>query len=195
MATHRLTDEIISAAITGYQAERSRIDARIAELRETLSGNTETATTPEARGRKRRKLSAEALQRIREGQRRRWAKVRGASEQLPQPAPGPKKQKRRISPEGMKRIIAATKKRWRLQKAAQAKATASRTASRETASARRKAAPSKARPRQKKIAVRKPAVKTAPAKRAQRAVPKKTGVRKTNTTPPAVTPTPEAAAQ
>ena len=74
----------------------------------------------------RRKFSAPALQRMREAQQRRWAKVRG---EAIAPATAPKadkavakKAKRKLSPEGRKRIIAATKKRWAAVRAAAAKA-------------------------------------------------------------------------
>jgi hypothetical protein len=110
MPTQKLNPEIVAAAIQGYEAQKSRIDEQIAELRSL-------ATTPEATPRKRRKFSAETRRRMKAAQQKRWAKIRGEAEP---PAPAVKKAqkaKRRISPEGMKRIIAATKKRWALQRA------------------------------------------------------------------------------
>jgi hypothetical protein len=123
----RLTDEIINAAIDGYQEQKVRINAQIAELRAMLSGNgSETAVRPEAPPRKRRKMSSAARRRIAEAQRQRWAKVRAVSA-----APAAReaaKPKRRISQEGMKRIIAATKGRWALKRAEAAKVTKRRPA-------------------------------------------------------------------
>jgi len=126
----KLTSEIITAAIEGFQSQNSRIDDQVAELRAMLSGvATQTAAAPEAPTRKRKKFSAAARKRMKEAQQRRWAKIRGKSGSPAPAAPEPKKQKRRISEEGMKRIIAATKKRWRLQKAQAAKAKAPSTKS------------------------------------------------------------------
>ena len=57
----KLTNEIITAAIEGYESQKTRIDTKIAELRAMLSGGpAETATTPAAPIRKRRRLSAAA---------------------------------------------------------------------------------------------------------------------------------------
>lgn len=118
----QLTDEIVRAAIDGFEHRRLQIDGLIAELRTLLpGGSSEAPAASEPTPRKPKKMSAAARRKIAAAQRARWANLRGESE------PGPattkaSKPKRRISPEGLKRIIAATKKRWRLQKAA-AKAT------------------------------------------------------------------------
>ena len=119
MPTHKLTPEIITAAIEGFESQKRHIDTQIAELRSILSGGpAESAATPEAPAKK-RKISADARRTMALGQKARWAKVRGESEpSAPVATPEPPKKKRRISEEGMKRIIAATKKRWRLARAA-----------------------------------------------------------------------------
>src|SRR6516164_2304182 len=81
MPTHKLTPEIIQAAIEGFQQSKLRIDAQIAELRAMLpGGRTEPAVTLEAPTGKRRKISAAARKRMKEGQQRRWAKTRGEAE-------------------------------------------------------------------------------------------------------------------
>src|ERR1039457_306773 len=143
----KLTTEIITAAILGFEEQKRHIDTKIAELQAMLSGSpAESAARPEGTPRK-HKISAAARRRMAIAQRKRWAKIRGESEP-PAPAKAPKA-KRRISEEGMKRIIAATKKRWRSQKAA-AKAPAKKAVTKKTAF--KKAAP-----------VKKAAVKAAPA--------------------------------
>src|ERR1017187_7113603 len=115
MPTPKLTPEIITAAIEGYESQKKRIDAQIAELRAILSpGPAESAATPESATRKRKKFSAASRRKMAMAQKARWATIRGKSEP-PAPAKATKP-KRRISKEGMARIIAATKKRWRLQK-------------------------------------------------------------------------------
>jgi hypothetical protein len=147
MPTQRLTPEIAAAAIDGYELQKTRIDAKIAELRALLpAGSTQTAATPEAPTTKRKKFSAASRRKMALAQKARWAKIKGESEPAAQPTPEAPKPKRRISREGMARIVAATKKRWRLQKAAA------------------KAATKRPAPARKKTAVKKSAAKkTAPA--------------------------------
>ncbi|MGB7762310.1 MAG: hypothetical protein WBL61_20920 [Bryobacteraceae bacterium] len=70
----RLTNEIIAAAIDGYEGQKKRIDQQIAELRAILPGKTaEAAVAPEAPKRKRRKTSAVGRRSVTEAQRKRWA--------------------------------------------------------------------------------------------------------------------------
>jgi hypothetical protein len=133
MPIGRLTPELIAAAIEGYEAQKTRIDGTIAELRALLpGGRTEVAAMPEAPTRK-RKVSAAARRKMALAQKARWAKVRGESEPAPEKAP---KAKRKMSKEGLARIVAATKKRWaamRAAKAQQEKAAAKKAATRKTA--------------------------------------------------------------
>src|ERR1017187_815160 len=119
----KLTTEILTAAVLGFEEQKRRIDTKIAELRATLSGGpANPAAAPEATSRKRKKFSAAARRKMAQSQKLRWAKIRGESEPSAPATPEAPKPKRRISEEGIKRIIAATKKRWRLQKAKSATA-------------------------------------------------------------------------
>ena len=95
----KLTHEIITAAIEGYEAQKIRIDHQIDELRAMMSGHP--AASPEPPNRKRKKFSAATRRRMREAQRQRWAKIRGESELSAPATPEPPKAKRRISEEGM----------------------------------------------------------------------------------------------
>jgi hypothetical protein len=160
MPSPKLTSEIITAAIEGFESQKRRIDGQIAELRSLLPGApAKFAGTPEVPTRKRRKFSAAARRRMKEAQQLRWAKIRGESEP---PAPSattePSKPKRKLSKAGRAAIVAALKKRWAAKKAVTAK------------------------PKPviaKKAAVKKAAVKTAPAKAAKRnATVKKSAVKK-----------------
>jgi hypothetical protein len=119
MPTQKLTNEIIVAAIDGFEAQKTRLDAQIAELRAMLPGGSpEAATTPEAPKGKRRKMSAAARKRIGDAQRKRWAASKKATEpSAPEAAP---KKKRKLSKAGRAAIVAATKKRWAAVKAAKA---------------------------------------------------------------------------
>jgi hypothetical protein len=133
MPIGRLTPELIAAAIEGFEAQKTRIDGTISELRSLLpGGRPEAAAMPEAPTRK-RKVSAAARRKMALAQKARWAKVRGESEPAPEKAP---KAKRKMSKEGLARIVAATKKRWaavRAAKAQQEKAAAKKAATRKTA--------------------------------------------------------------
>jgi hypothetical protein len=106
MQTH--TNEVIGAAIEGLEAKKQHIDAQIEELRAMLAGSP----SRESRGSK-RKFSAETIRRMREGQRRRWAKVRGESTA----GQARSKPKRKLSAAARKAISEAAKKRWALKRA------------------------------------------------------------------------------
>jgi hypothetical protein len=144
----KLTNEIITAAIECFEAQKARIDGQISGLRDLLNGNpAETAATPGVPAPKRKRFSVAARRRMKEAQQRRWAKVRGESQRpLPAELESPKP-KRKLSEAGRKAIIAATKRRWALKRA--------------KAATTRPAAAKKASPAWKKAAAKKAAVKTA----------------------------------
>jgi hypothetical protein len=77
MPNSKLTNDILTAAIEGFEAQKRRIDDQIAELRQQLRGQTPAAANvSEAPTRKRRKLSPEGRKAIAEAARKRWAAVR-----------------------------------------------------------------------------------------------------------------------
>jgi hypothetical protein len=120
MPTHKLTPEIINAAIAGFEQQKVHIDVQIAELRAMLpSGRTEPAAAPVVPKRKRRKMSAAARKHMGEAQRKRWAESRGQAGAPSAPVtPEPAKPKRKLSAAGRAAIVAALKKRWAAKKAA-----------------------------------------------------------------------------
>jgi len=122
MPTPRFTNEIIEAAIEGFEAQKQRIDTQIAELRASLSGAPAPHDAEPTAHQPKRKFSAEALRRMREAQKRRWARVRGESAPPAATKPEPAKPKRKLSKAGRARIVAALKKRWAAKKAAESKA-------------------------------------------------------------------------
>jgi hypothetical protein len=77
----KLTPEIITAAIAGFEAQKSFIDAQIVELRGMLSGRgTGSAEPPSETGeRKRKKFSLAARRKMAAAQRARYARLRGES--------------------------------------------------------------------------------------------------------------------
>jgi hypothetical protein len=128
MPTPTLSPAIIIAAITGFESQKTRIDAQIAELRAMLDGGSlEPAAAPEVPRGKRRKISAAGRKRMAEGQRKRWAQ--SPSSPI---APEPAKPKRKLSAAGKAAIVAALKKRWAAKKAA-AKAAPVKTAAKTAA--------------------------------------------------------------
>ena len=109
----KLTNEIITAAILGFEEQKHKLDAQIAELRTMLpGGNAETTPEPATR-RPRRKMSAAGRRAIAEAQRKRWAAAKGKSE-----TPKASKPKRKLSEAGRAAIVAATKRRWAPKRAA-----------------------------------------------------------------------------
>jgi hypothetical protein len=118
----KLDSDMLAAAIEGLQAHKKRIDERITEVRQLMTGGSaKSAATPEPR-RKRRKVSAAGRKRMAEAQRKRWA-ARKQSGAAPKAAKAEAmKPKRKLSAAGRKRIVEATKKRWALVRAAASKA-------------------------------------------------------------------------
>jgi hypothetical protein len=137
MATLKLTPETITAAVEGFEQQKLRIDAQIAELRQMLTGTpTATAATPEG-PRGKRRMSAAARKRIGDAQRKRWAESKKPS------SPAAPKPKRRLSAAGKKAIVEATKKRWarvRAEAATAAKAAAKKAPVKASRKAAKKAA-------------------------------------------------------
>jgi hypothetical protein len=71
----KLSTEILNAAIDGFEEQKNRLNAQIAELRQMLNpastNGAAAGPTPT-----KRKMSAAARRRIAAGQRKRWAAVR-----------------------------------------------------------------------------------------------------------------------
>jgi hypothetical protein len=154
----KLTPEILTAAIEGFEQQKLRIDAQIAELRTMLpGGRTEPAATPEGPKGKRRKMSAAARKRMGDAQRKRWADSKRPSEPKSQPAATSEAPKRKLSDAGRRAIGEATKKRWaafHAAKHAEKPAVAKKRAAKKTAAKKVTA---------KKTAVKKPQKKVAKA--------------------------------
>jgi hypothetical protein len=138
---------ILQMALIGYQAELSRIEEKMAEIRSLLGGGVNPVVAKNATPK--RILSGAARARMAAAQKKRWAAFHKGKKVAA--VPELSKAKRRISEEGLKRIIAATKKRW----------------------AAKRATPAKPKPvAAKNAAVKKAALKTAPAKAAKKVAAK-----------------------
>jgi hypothetical protein len=80
MAQH--DQSLLEAALMGYEEQRRRIEAAIADLRGRLGGSKQPVkdSAPEAKpARKKRHISAEGRRRIAEAQRKRWAAQKKAA--------------------------------------------------------------------------------------------------------------------
>jgi hypothetical protein len=113
MAQPKLTKEIVKAAIEGFEVQKRRIDAQIAELR-ALGTDAEGESSSGAPRKKARRgrMSAAGRAAIAEAQRKRWA----AKKVAPPSTTAPKK-KHKLSAAGRKAIAEAQKKRWAMKKA------------------------------------------------------------------------------
>lgn len=118
MPTQKLSPEVITAAILGFNEQKRHIDSQIGELQAMLHGRGPApAVTAEAPTRTRHKVSAAARRRMALGQQKRWATIKGGAESSSPVKLEPFKPKRKLSLAGRRAIIAATKKRWAKVKA------------------------------------------------------------------------------
>jgi hypothetical protein len=72
MPIHKLTPEIIAAAIEGLESQKGKIDLQIGELRHMLPGSSIESATRELTKGRHRKMSAVARARIAKAQKKRW---------------------------------------------------------------------------------------------------------------------------
>src|SRR5580700_7648774 len=98
--------DLLAMALVGYEREKSKIEAIIADIRAQLGlrgpGRPKAvATIAAGPAATKRTLSASARKRIAEAQRKRWAVIKGTKA-------APAKAKRRLSAAGRKAIIEAT---------------------------------------------------------------------------------------
>jgi hypothetical protein len=117
-------NELLAAALIGYQAKLRAINEKIQELRIEIGGTgkvvviSDSATpVPTAN----RTMSAAGKARVAAAQRRRWAAFHKDKAPKAPTKTAPKK-KRVLSPAAKRRISEATKKRWAAYRAAKAKA-------------------------------------------------------------------------
>jgi len=100
MPQPKLTDDILAAALEGFEAQKTRIETKIAEIRGLLGGTAVSSDTAKPK----RKVSASARRRMARAQKLRWKKVKQTAETA--------KPKRHMSAAARKRIATAQKKRW-----------------------------------------------------------------------------------
>jgi hypothetical protein len=108
MAQLKLTADILSAALEGFEAQKNRIDTRIAEIRAMLDGGGTVSSDASRAATPKRKVSAAARRRMAKAQKLRWKRIKPEAE----PAAAVAKPKRKLSAAARKRMAAAQKKRW-----------------------------------------------------------------------------------
>ena len=79
MAQIKLTADILSAALEGFQAQKKSIDARIAEIRQRIGGGGSGHAAVSETAKPKRKVSAAARRRMAKAQRLRWKKIKQQS--------------------------------------------------------------------------------------------------------------------
>ena len=131
MPQPKLSDDILAAALEGFEAQKTRIETKIAEIRGLLGGTAVSSDTAKPK----RKVSASARRRMARAQKLRWKKIKQTSETSQEATAKPK---RHMSAGARKRIAAAQKKRWAaIKKAAEPKPAVARKAWRKRAVARK----------------------------------------------------------
>ncbi len=162
MPKQQITNEILAAALEGFEAQRMRLDAQIAELKAILSGDSTKPAKTAAPSKRRRTMSAAARKLISDAQKKRWAALKGHSESPSQKViPAIPRKKRKLSAAGRRAIAEAAKKRWAKVKAARQPAAPAATAKSAPKKAARKAAV-KALPRKARKVARKKAAQAPP---------------------------------
>ena len=73
--TQKLSHDIITAAIAGYEVQKESINSKIAELRNMLDHRYATAEAPKPK----RKISAASRRRMALAQKKRWAAIKRRS--------------------------------------------------------------------------------------------------------------------
>jgi hypothetical protein len=112
-----LSDDVLAAALVGYQAELSKIDSKMAELRAQLRGSAVAPNGASHAGSKHGGMSAAGKRRIAEAQRKRWAALKAAKAEPAMP------KKRKLSAAGRAAIVKAVKARWATSQAKAGKKT------------------------------------------------------------------------
>src|SRR2546425_6087364 len=91
MSQIKLTTEVLSAALAGFELERDRISERIAKIKKLLGSGSTDGAAPPATGKPRKKRSAAVRRKMKIAQQLRWEKIRKAAAPQSAPAAKPKR--------------------------------------------------------------------------------------------------------
>lgn len=135
MAKLKVTEDLLTAALAGYQTELDLIEVKMSEIRRMLGDGARSTATSSATKTPKRKFSFASRRKMRIAQKLRWKKIKQAVE--PSQAATAKPKKRRMSAAGKAAIVAALKKRWAAVRAAkEGKPTVAKRAGRKKAAAK-----------------------------------------------------------
>jgi hypothetical protein len=119
----KLERMVMAAAILACKAQKRRIEAQIAEVRQTIEAESHSTAVDQSQPR--RRMSRAARARIAAAQRKRWAETRRQPVAVTgQLSPAAAKKERRVSAAGRRRIIEATRQGWARMRAERVKASA-----------------------------------------------------------------------
>jgi hypothetical protein len=104
----QLDPSMLGMALIGYEAERRRIDLKIAEIQGQLGGRTQYVAASTDGAKPRRILSPAARKRIAAAQKKRWAAFHRSKAE--KPAPKKAAAKRKLSPAAKANLVANLKK-------------------------------------------------------------------------------------
>jgi hypothetical protein len=107
-------------ALVGYEQEKIRIEAQIADIHSRLGTANPSFTVTAGTAPKKRRLSAAARKRISAATTARWLAFRKQKAEAEKP---PEKPKRKLSAAGLRAIREATAKRWAAYRKTQKAAT------------------------------------------------------------------------
>ena len=138
---------VLRMALVGYEQEKTRIEAQIADIHSRLGTANPSLTVTDGAAPKKRRLSAAARKRISAATTARWLKYRKQKAEAEKPA-----KKRKLSAAGLRAIREATAKRWAAYRKTQ------KAAATKTASVVKQAAP---KPKARKVAAKVSATSTA----------------------------------
>ncbi|MBI4563420.1 MAG: hypothetical protein HY716_01835 [Planctomycetes bacterium] len=93
--------------LSQLESQLERRQREVAKLQRKIERQMGGEHAPRQPLKRRRRLSAEARQKLSEAAKRRWAKVKGAVRAVMKPA-----RRRRFSAEGLKKIADAARRRW-----------------------------------------------------------------------------------
>jgi hypothetical protein len=115
-AMMKVDSDILEMALVGYVAERTRIEAKIAQIQADLKGGVKRSAAPSAtaEAKPKRKMSAKARKAIADAQKKRWESFRAAKQ-----AKKPKSGRKRTLSSSAKANLAANLQKARAAKAAQ----------------------------------------------------------------------------
>jgi hypothetical protein len=110
----RTNNDFRAMALVGYEAEKAKINAAIADIQAQLRhrGPGRPAGATDEAAPAKRTMSAAGRRRIAAGQRKRWAAVKKNQAQAKSAAKPAAPKKRKLTAAGRKAIIEATRKRW-----------------------------------------------------------------------------------